>query len=121
MAAIAIPIATTIAPLVIPWVVKLMDKIFGPKTGSVKMATGIANAEAIFKALQPILAAQGIAVPAATEIPALMQSVVDALNASGELKGAATVLEPAPPADNSAFIIQLLEMATGLMKKKGIA
>lgn len=121
MAALAIPIATTVVPLVLPLVVKLMDKIFGSKTGAVKLATGTAVAQQIMTALQKILATQGVGLPVeANEIQQLLQAVVSDLNSKGELLGTATVID-APAAlsgklSNHSLASLLLEAASGLLK-----
>lgn len=125
MAAAIIPIATTVIPLVLPWVVKLMDKIFGSKTGAVKLATGTAVAQQIISALQPILATQGISLPSSVpEIQAVLQSIVSDLNSKGELLGTATVIDGVPPVailppgkvSTIALASLLIEAAAGLLK-----
>lgn len=124
MAAAIIPIATTVIPLILPWVVKLMDKIFGSKTGAVKLATGTAVAQQIMTALQTILAGQGISLPTSvSEIQTLLQGVVTDLNGKGELLGTATVIDGTPLAilppgkmSNNALASLLVEAASGLLK-----
>lgn len=41
MAAAIIPVASAIVPMVMPYVAKLMDKLFGNGTGVVRLATGV--------------------------------------------------------------------------------
>lgn len=125
MAAAIVPVVTAVVPLILPWVVKLMDKIFGSKTGAVKLATGTAVAQQIMTALQTILAGQGVSLPTSVaEIQTILQGIVTDLNNKGELLGTATVIDepPAlallPPAKitNNALAALLVESALGLMK-----
>lgn len=125
MAAAIVPVVTAVVPLILPWVVKLMDKIFGSKTGAVKLATGTAVAQQIMTALQTILAGQGVSLPTSVaEIQTILQGIVTDLNNKGELLGTATVID-APPAlallppakiTNSALAALLVESALGLMR-----
>lgn len=125
MAAAIVPVVTAVVPLILPWVVKLMDKIFGSKTGAVKLATGTAVAQQIMTALQTILAGQGVSLPTSVaEIQTILQGIVTDLNNKGELLGTATAID-APPAlallppakiTNSALAALLVESALGLMR-----
>ena len=96
MAAAIIPIASAVLPSVIPLVVKLIDKIFPSKSGPAKLDAGTEIVAAIQSGLQ---ASQALASTPLNgdQIKAAVQSVVNALNAQGVLKGAATVLEAAQP------------------------
>ena len=79
----------------LPVVAKLMDRVFGGKTGQVKKTVGSSIVEQIVAALgNQASNAAGFPLPA--EIPGLLQGVVDKLNARGELKGENTLLDDAP-------------------------
>ena len=96
MAAAIIPIAAAVIPSVIPLVVRLLDKIFPSKTGAAKLDAGTEIVAAIQTGLQN---SKSLASTPLTgdQIKAAVQSVVDALNAQGQLKGAATAIEQAVP------------------------
>ncbi len=94
MAALAIPLITTLEPVVIPLIVRLMDKIFGSKTGAAKLATA---ATVVHQIAQGVAGASTTAVPVVPsleDITASVQKVVDSLNAQGQLQGPATVVSP---------------------------
>jgi hypothetical protein len=114
MAAAIIPIVTTVLPLVAPLVVKLVEKIFGGGTGAVKKPVAVDLMTAIMDALQKLVG-PSVSLPTKPEIPALVQSVVDALNKAGELQGGATVISPAP-APNTSALDGVAEMLSGALK-----
>lgn len=88
--------ATLLLPLVLqvfPLVAKLMDKVFGPKTGGQKTTTGVEIADALMAGFKALLG-PAVGLPATTETPGLLQSAVEELNKQGLLKGHATVVDP---------------------------
>lgn len=120
MAAAAIPLIVSgveaIVPTILPLVAKLMDKIFGSKTGALKLSTGASVAQNILDAFQKSLAANGVSLPTdLKEITGLLQSVVTGLNAKGQLNGNATVIDPVST-QNHALGITLLDAASALLK-----
>jgi hypothetical protein len=119
MAAVAIPLIVSgveaIVPTVLPLVAKLMDKIFGSKTGATKLAVGASTAQSILTAFQKSLAANGVSLPTdLTEITNLLQATVTDLNSKGQLIGASTAIDP--PTPNHALGLTLLDAATALLK-----
>lgn len=92
MAGFIIPIATAVIPAVAPFVAKLLDKIFPPKTGSNKLDAGTEILAAIQAGLQNAKVMTGTPLDG-TQIRTALQSVVDSLNSQGELKGVATTIE----------------------------
>ena len=96
MAAAIIPIAASVLPSVIPLVVRLLDKFFPAKTGPAKLDAATEITAAIQSGLQSSKALAGTPLDG-NQIRAAVQAVVDALNAQGQLKGAATVLEAVSP------------------------
>lgn len=99
MAAIAIPIATEVLPVVAPFVVKLVEKLFGKGNGpTVKLPTATDITTAVYNALAPVLQAKGVALPTADQVKSLVQEAVDVLNKNGELQGHDTVVSTSVPA-----------------------
>jgi len=96
MATAILPIAVAALPQVLPLVVRLIDKIFPPKSGSAKLDAATEIAAAIQQGLQNSKALAGTPL-SGDQLKAAVQSVVDAMNKSGELQGAATVIEAASP------------------------
>ncbi len=92
MAAAVIPIAAAVLPSVIPLVVKLVDKIFPPKSGASKADAATEIVAAIQQGLANSKALAGAQLNG-EQIKTAVQGVVDALNAQGVLKGAATAIE----------------------------
>lgn len=107
MAGFAIPLATALIPTAIPLVVKLVERIFGGKTGDQKKQTvaqiitaiqdGLASAQKLSG--QPLGLAQ---------IESLIEQTVTALNAQGVLQGAATALDPGQGGNQVDGIAQIL-------------
>ena len=94
MAAAIIPIFSAVLPSVIPLVVKLIDKIFPSKSGPTKLNASTEIVAAIQSGLQNSKALASTPL-SGDQIKTAVQSVVDALNAQGQLKGAATTLDAA--------------------------
>jgi hypothetical protein len=92
MATAILPIVATLTPLVTPWIVKLVDKVFPSKSGPQKL---IAATTAVTAFVNGLAQLQQSGQLTAADVQPLVQKVVDALQAAGELKGADTVI-PAP-------------------------
>ena len=97
MAGVIVPILGAVVPQVIPLVVRLLDKIFPSKTGQAKLDAGAEIVGAIQQGLQNSKALASTPL-SGDQIKAAVQSAVDTLNAQGQLKGAATVVEQTSPA-----------------------
>lgn len=93
----AFALATSVLPVAIPFVVRLLDKIFPPKSGASKADAGTEILAAIQQGLVNSKALAGAPLTG-DQLRAALEGVVGNLNASGELKGAATVIEAAGPA-----------------------
>jgi len=119
-ASLLIPIAQTVAPLVLPYVAKLMDRIFGSHTGDVKLSVGTQVSQLIMAELQKLIG-PGVALPTdSNEIKQTLQSVVNDLNSKGLLNGVNTVVDPLPvivSKNNSYLASLLLDAASALLKK----
>lgn len=80
----------TIAGLVLnyggPLVVRLMDRVFGSKTGSVKFDAATKIMEVLFSELQKVVG-PSVGLPGKDEQRALVQTLVEKLNREGVLKG----------------------------------
>lgn len=114
MAAALIPLALNVVPLVFPLVAKLMDKIFGDKTGPIKLSTGTTVLETLLKSLQASLAGTGVSLPTdPAEIQKLLQSTVDDLKSKGQLIGTGTPVDTGT--GNRALAITLLKAAEALL------
>ncbi len=96
MAALVIPLITTLGPVVIPLLVRLVDKLFGSKTGAVKFQSVIAAIQAILEGMVKAGQITKEQMPTEAAIQAQVQAVVDQLNAAGELQGLGTALPAAP-------------------------
>lgn len=92
-----IAIALSVIPTVIPLVVRVLDRIFPPKTGPSKEDAATEIIAAIQQGLVNSKALAGTPLNG-DQIRAAIVGVVGSLNAAGELKGAATAIEAVSPA-----------------------
>ena len=83
MAAAIVPLITGLAPLVLPWIVKGVDIIFGPKTGDAKMPAALAALKAILEAAATAGKIPGV--PSDDALRAIIETVVQDLKAKGEM------------------------------------
>ena len=93
MASVVVPILAGLEPVIAPLIIKIIDKVFPPKSGSVKFPT----AQAIFQAILDGLAKTGqpVAIPDQPTLAGWIQELVNELNKAGALKGPATVIPTA--------------------------
>jgi hypothetical protein len=84
MAAALIPIITGLAPVVLPWIVKGVDLIFGPKTGDAKMPAALASLRAILEAAATAGKLPG-PVPSDDALRVIIETVVQDLKSKGEM------------------------------------
>lgn len=85
----------SIAAEVFPLAVKVIDKLFGGGKGAIKKNAAVAVVEGVLdhiRAEDP-----SVSIPTGQEIPSLVQSTVDFLNAKGELTGTSTVIDSSSP------------------------
>ena len=121
MAAVVIPILTTVVPMVLPLIVKLVDKIFGTKTGPAKLDAATQISNIILQELQKLAggANSGIGMPSVPELQSLIQGIVDQLNKQGVLNGTATVIDapviPAAVSSNPAILAGVQQVFAGMM------
>ena len=119
MAATVIPILTTVVPVVLPLIVKLVDKIFGSKTGAVKLDAATQIANLILQELQKLAGTgSGISMPSATELQTLIQGIVNQLNAAGVLTGTSTVIDTplaGTVTSNPAILTGVQQVFSGVM------
>ncbi len=92
-----IAVALSVIPTVIPLVVRLLDRVFPPKSGGAKADAATEIVAAIQQGLVNSKAAAGTPLTG-DQIRAAIEGVVGSLNAAGELKGAATAIESVSPA-----------------------
>ncbi len=92
MAAAIIPIVTTLLPVVTPLVVRLVDKVFPPKSGPSKSDAATEIVAAILAGLQATHGLPGGSV-STDQIKGSVQSTVDALNAQKQLQGINTAID----------------------------
>lgn len=94
-----LPILAALEPVVAPLVIKLIDHLFPPKSGPVKLPVAVSTFQAILDGLVKAGQAAPGQVPDAETLKTWVQGIVDALNRAGELKGPATVIpqSTAPP------------------------
>ncbi len=114
---IILPILAELEPYVAPLVVKLVEKIFPPKSGAVKFPVAVTFIQTLIDGLAKLRGLTPAQVPAQdTTTAAWVQKLVDALNAAGQLKGAATVIDaPATPPDLSTSVPALAQPDARLM------
>ena len=119
MAAAVIPILTTVVPMVLPLIVKLVDKIFGCKTGSVKLDAATQISNLILQELQKLAGSgSGIAMPSTAELTTMIQGIVDQLNKQGVLTGTSTVIDApitAAVSSNPAILAGVQQVFAGMM------
>lgn len=84
MAAAIVPLITGLGPLVLPWIVKGVDIIFGPKTGDAKMPAALNAFKAILEAAATAGKLPG-PVPSDDALKAIIETVVQDLKAKGEM------------------------------------
>lgn len=87
----------TLLPVVIPQVVKLVEKMFGHKTGAQKKSTVLEMLEALIKKTGD-LAGPSVGLPQRGELDQIIEQVVSALNERGELQGHDTQIQADVPA-----------------------
>ncbi len=87
-----IAVALSVIPTVIPLIARVLDRFFPPKSGPSKVDVGTEMLAAIQQGLINAKAITGTPLTG-DQLRASLESVVASLNASGELKGAATVIE----------------------------
>lgn len=120
MAAAVIPLAISLIPEAVPLIVRLIDKIFGSKTGAVKLQTATTLVEALGQGLVNAGKASSADLPDNVAAQKLVQAVVDQLNAAGQLQGAATVIPGTAVAlggfqlsPDARLLLQILKGITG--------
>lgn len=91
-----IAVALSVIPTVIPLVVRLLDRVFPPKAGPSKADAATEIMAAIQQGLVNSKALAGTPLTG-DQLRAAVEGVVGGLNATGELKGAATVIEATSP------------------------
>ena len=104
-----------IQPVVMPFLAKVMDKIFGDKTGSVKQST----LTTIIQTIADNLSGAG-QIPGTidkTSIVTAIEAVVAELNAKGELKGPNTTII-LPNNDEISGILMVLDGAMTIIKAR---
>ena len=112
MAAAIVPIISTILPTAIPLVVRLIDKLFPPKTGEAKLNV----VTDIVTAIQNGLAAAGVGAPTTPDqTKSVVQAVVNQLDSAGQLKGAATQI-PSNPSISGIPVADLLIALGNVLK-----
>lgn len=104
-----------IANFAAPYVVKLVDKIFGDKSGAVKKPVADNMLEAIFAALRGL--DPSIALPTKEEVPAIVEGTVKDLNSKKELNGKDTMIDD----DQSELLSGTLLLLEGTMKVVKVA
>lgn len=88
-----ISLIATLAPVIAPQVIKLVEHIFGPKTGSVKKPVAIDILNAIGDSLSK---AGKTGTASKDDLGALVDSIVGELNKSGSLANAPLSSSPVP-------------------------
>lgn len=108
---------STVLSVGIPIVVKLVDRVFGRGGGKEKKLPAALD---IVRAIVEQFAAPGVGLPAEQELVSLIQNAVDALNKSGELKGADTVIDP-PLSDARLLAIgtNMIQSGVELIQRSG--
>lgn len=99
----------------IPLVVRLLDRVFGSKTGSAKFEAASKISEAIFAEVQKMVGSS-VSLPGKDEQRALIQGIVEKLNREGVLKGHAT---PVSDTDDAVEgVAMMLEGALRILRSK---
>jgi hypothetical protein len=113
-----IPVVLAVAgfKLALPHIIKIVDKVFGGGNGLFKnkVANVLAGAlsSGIHEASPDPVVTQAVPVAGSKELADLVQFIVTELNAAGELKGVATVVDDAssPKGIQNAACIDAAEM-----------
>lgn len=106
-------------------VARWMDKLFGSKTGKMKLDVGTTVLNALLDAITH-QAGPGISLPVEAEVRKLLEETVQQLNKAGQLKGFDTeVGAPAPttapdPDEVPEMVRDLMDVAVRLMRCKGV-
>ncbi len=110
MASIIVPLIETFAPEGVDLIVKLVEKLFGSKTGPLKKQMATSVVTTIGGGLVQIGKLLAPADPAAAAASAV-QASVDRLNPAGVLQGTATVLTSADTTNKADLrdILQILK------------
>jgi hypothetical protein len=115
MAAAIVPILGAVLPQAIPLVVRLVEKLFPSKSGSQKLDAATEMAAAIQQGLQNSKALASTPLTG-EQLKTSVQSVVEAMNKSGELQGLATKIETVEPYIEN--VADLLTTISGMLKAK---